>query len=350
MNYNIYIPKSQQDIKAKVDKKMNVFDALNLICGLSFFLFGMNFMAERLKAGAGNKMQDVVDLMTASRLKGFFWGLGVTALIQSSSAATVMVVSLVNSGSMTLSRAISVIMGANVGTTVTSWLTGLSGLGTVGAGSVAALSWFKPASFVPILASLGVIYYLRGGERRKNIGLILLGFSILMVGMEMMSDAVKPLSESERFKNILIWFENPLLGVLAGAFMTAILQSSSAAVGILQSISVTGALTYAEAVPILLGQNIGTCITALISSVGTSTNAKRAALVHFYFNVIGVAIFMVGFYIVDGITGLPFMPREINMWGIAGVHTIFNIIAVITIAPFSKYLERLVSLSIKEKA
>ena len=327
---------------------MNIFDALNLICGLSLFLFGINFMAENLKRSAGDKTQEFIERATSSQAKGFLLGAGVTALVQSSSATTVMVVGLVNSGAMTLSQAISVIMGANVGTTVTSWLTGLSGLGGVGAGSVSALVWFKPSSFVPIIALIGVIYYLRGaGERRKTLGLILLGFSVLMVGMDIMSDAVKPLEDSESFRDILLWFEHPIFGVLAGAVMTAILQSSSAAVGILQSLSITGALSYAGAVPILLGQNIGTCVTALIASVGTNRNAKRAAFVHFYFNVIGVMILLSLFYLIDRMVGIPFMSYQIDMWGIAMVHTVFNVVAVITIAPFSRRLERLVCLTIK---
>ncbi len=327
---------------------MNIFNVLSMICGLALFLFGMNFMGDTLKKSAGNKMKTFLGNMTSNRVKGFLLGVGVTAIIQSSSATTVMVVGFVNSGVMSLSQSISVIMGANVGTTVTSWLTGLSGLD--GAGGLALLEFFKPSAFVPILALVGILCYMVGkSAKRKNIGLILLGFSVLMVGMDMMSDAVKPLSESESFKNILLLFENPFFGVLAGTLMTAVLQSSSASVGILQSLTVTGAVTFANAVPILLGQNIGTCITAILSSVGTSRNAKRTAFVHFYFNVIGVAIFLSGFYLLDAVVGLPFMSSGIDMWGIAIVHTVFNIVAVLALAPFSKRLERLVCLTVKDK-
>ena len=327
---------------------MSIFNILSMLCGLALFLFGMNFMGDTLKKSAGNKMKTFLGNMTSNPFKGFLLGILVTAIIQSSSATTVMTVGFVNSGAMTLSQSIFVIMGANVGTTVTSWITGLSGL--EGTGGLILLEFLKPSAFVPVLALIGILCYMVGkGAKRKNIGLILLGFSILMVGMDMMSDAVKPLSNSESFKNILLLFTNPLFGVLAGMLMTAILQSSSASVGILQSLTVTGAITFGNAVPILLGQNIGTCITALLSSVGTSRNAKRTAFVHFYFNVIGVAIFLSGFYLLDATVGLPFMSSGIDMWGIAIVHTVFNIVAVVAIAPFSKLLERLVCLTVKDK-
>ena len=327
---------------------MSIFNILSMLCGLALFLFGMNFMGDTLKKSAGNKMKTFLSNMTSNRFKGFLLGMLVTAIIQSSSATTVMTVGFVNSGAMTLSQSIYVIMGANVGTTVTSWITGLSGL--EGAGGLELLEFFKPSAFVPVLALVGILCYMVGkSSKRKNIGLILLGFSVLMVGMDMMSDAVKPLSESESFKNILLLFENPFFGVLAGMLMTAILQSSSASVGILQSLTVTGAVTFGNAVPILLGQNIGTCITAILSSVGTSRNAKRTAFVHFYFNVIGVVIFLSGFYLLDAVVGLPFMSSGIDMWGIAIVHTVFNIVAVATIAPFSKLLEKLVCLTVKDK-
>lgn len=330
---------------------MSVFNILNLVCGLSLFLFGMNFMGDTLKKSAGNKLKTFLGNMTSKPFKGFLLGAGVTAVIQSSSAATVMVVGFVNSGAMTLSQAISVIMGANVGTTITSWLTGLSGVGEGGAAAVSFLQWLKPSAFVPILALVGVLLYMLGKRAsKKNIGLILLGFSVLMVGMDMMSEAVKPLSENEGFKSVLLWFSNPFFGVLAGAVMTAILQSSSASVGILQSLTVTGAITFGNAIPILLGQNIGTCVTALISSVGTGRNAKRAAFVHLYFNAIGVAVFLGLFYLFDFTVGFPFMNDSIDMWGIAAVHTVFNVVSVLAIAPFSRLLEKLVCLSIRDKA
>lgn len=329
---------------------MSVFNILNLICGLALFLFGMNFMGDTLKKSAGNKLKTFLGNMTSNPFKGFLLGMGVTAVIQSSSATTVMVVGFVNSGAMLLSQAISVIMGANVGTTVTSWLTGLSGIGEGGATAVSFLQWLKPSSFVPILALVGVLLYMLGkNAQRRNVGLILLGFSVLMIGMDMMSEAVKPLSENEAFKSVLLWFTNPVFGVLAGMVMTAIIQSSSASVGILQSLTVTGAITFGNAVPILLGQNIGTCVTALISSIGTSRNAKRTAFVHFYFNAIGVAAFLGLFYLFDFIVGFPFMGDSIDMWGIAIVHTVFNIFSVILLAPFSKLLEKLVCLTVRDK-
>ncbi len=329
---------------------MSVFNILNLICGLALFLFGMNFMGDTLKKSAGNKLKTFLGNMTSNQFKGFLLGMGITAVIQSSSATTVMIVGFVNSGAMMLSQAISVIMGANVGTTVTSWLTGLSGIGEGGAAAVSFLQWLKPSAFVPILAFAGVLLYMLGKRAsKKNIGLILLGFSVLMVGMDMMSEAVKPLSENEGFRSVLLWFTNPFFGVVAGAVMTAVIQSSSASVGILQSLTVTGAITFGNAVPILLGQNIGTCVTALISSVGTGRNAKRAAFVHLYFNAIGVAVFLALFYLLDFTVGFPFMNDRIDMWGIAAVHTVFNIVSVAVIAPFSRLLEKLVCLTIKDK-
>ncbi len=330
---------------------MSVFNILNLVLGLSLFLFGMNFMGDTLKKSAGNNLKTFLGNMTSNPFKGFLLGLGVTAVIQSSSATTVMIVGFVNTGAMTLSQAISVIMGANVGTTITSWLTGLSGIGEGGAAAVSLLQWLKPSSFVPILAIVGVLLYMVGkNASKKSVGLILLGFSVLMVGMDMMSEAVKPLSENEGFKSVLLWFTNPFFGVIAGAIMTAVVQSSSAAVGILQSLTVTGAITFGNAVPILLGQNIGTCVTAIISSIGTGRNAKRAAFVHLYFNTIGVAIFLTLFYLFHFVVGFPFMNDRIDMWGIASVHTVFNIVSVITIAPFSKLLEKLVCATIKDRA
>ncbi|MBE6531111.1 MAG: Na/Pi cotransporter family protein [Ruminococcaceae bacterium] len=328
---------------------MSIFDVLDLVCGLALFLFGINFMGETLKRSAGNRLKVFLENITASPIKGFFFGVAVTAAMQSSSATTVMVVGFVNSGAMTLSQAISVIMGANVGTTVTSWLTGLSGLGTVGEETVSFLRWLKPSSFVPIVALIGIILYMFGkSSARKNIGSILLGFSILMVGMELMSAAVSPLAESESFKATLLWFEDPILGVFVGALMTAILQSSSAAVGILQSLTVTGAINFENAIPILLGQNIGTCITTIIASIGAGKNAKRAAFVHLYFNIIGVTVFMSLFYLINNIVGLPFASDSIDVWGIAIVHTVFNILSVLLIAPFARQLEKLVCITVRD--
>lgn len=329
---------------------MSIFIVLDIIGGLSLFLFGMNLMGNTLRENTGDKLKAFFNNMISTPLRGFLLGTGATAVMQSSSATTVMVIGFVNAGTMSLGRAVSVIMGANVGTTVTSWLTGLSGVSDSGAAAVSVLNFFKPSSFVPVLALVGVVLYMFGkSDRKKSVGVILLGFSIIMIGMEMMSDAVKPLAENEGFKSVLLWFENPLLGVLAGAIMTAIIQSSSAAVGIVQSLTVTGAITVKNAVPILLGQNIGTCVTAIIASIGANANAKRAAFIHFYFNIIGVAIFLTLFEAWRFIVEPAFMQSSINTWGIAFVHTVFNLVSVIILAPFSKYLERLACLTIRDR-
>ena len=270
---------------------MSIFDVLSLLCGLSLFLYGMEVMGDALKKSAGSSLKTILGKMTSNPVKGFLLGLGVTAVIQSSSATTVMVVGFVNSGTMTLLQAVGVIMGANVGTAVTSWLTGLSGLGSGGATALSIIKWLKPDSWMPILAVIGIclIMFVKRG-RKKDIGSILLGFAVLMVGMDMMSGAVGGLAKDEGFRNILIMFENPILGILAGTILTAIVQSSSASVGILQSLTVTGAITYGAAIPIVMGQNIGTCVTALISSISATRNGKRAALVHLFFNIIGVIV------------------------------------------------------------
>ncbi|MBR6682871.1 MAG: Na/Pi cotransporter family protein, partial [Firmicutes bacterium] len=277
-------------------------------------------------------------------------GLGVTAVIQSSSATTVMVVGFVNSGTMTLLQAVGVIMGANVGTAVTSWLTGLSGLGSGGAAALSIIKWLKPDSWMPILAVIGIclIMFVKRG-RKKDIGAILLGFAVLMVGMGMMSDSVAGLAKDEGFRNILIMFENPILGILAGTILTAIVQSSSASVGILQSLTVTGAITYGAAIPIVMGQNIGTCVTALISSISATRNGKRAALVHLFFNIIGVIVVLCLFYIIDSFVNFAFVEETIGMWGVAGVHTIFKLISVALIGPFYKQLAKLATLVLPDR-
>ena len=279
---------------------MSIFDVLSLLCGLALFLYGMEVMGDALKKSAGSSLKTILGKMTSNPVKGFLLGLAVTAVIQSSSATTVMVVGFVNSGTMTLLQAVGVIMGANVGTAVTSWLTGLSGLGNGGATALSIIKWLKPDSWMPILAVIGIclIMFVKRG-RKKDIGAIFLGFSVLMVGMGMMSDSVGGLAQNESFRNILIMFENPILGILAGTILTAIVQSSSASVGILQSLTVTGAITYGAAIPIVMGQNIGTCVTALISSISATRNGKRAALVHLFFNIIGVIVVLCLFYIVD---------------------------------------------------
>ena len=326
-------------------------DILALICGLALFLYGMDTMGNALKKSAGSGLKATLGKMTASPWRGFALGLGVTAIIQSSSATTVMVVGFVNSGTMTLFQAISVIMGANVGTAVTAWITGLSGIGSGGAAAVGILNLLKPSSWMPLVALAGIaLIMFSKRNRKKDIGTILIGFSVLMVGMDMMGDAVGGLKDSEAFRSILTMFENPILGVLAGLVLTAIVQSSSASIGILQSLSTTGAITFGTAIPIILGQNIGTCVTAMLSAISANKNGKRAAVAHLYFNVIGVVFWLTAFYIVNAFANFAFTALPIDMWGIAAVHTIFKILAVGLLFPFSKYLEKLAVLTVKDKA
>ncbi len=327
---------------------MNVFDLLTLIFGLSLFLFGMNLMGDILKKSAGRKLKRILGNVTASPIKGFLLGCLVTAIIQSSSASTVMVIGFVNSGIMLLSQAIWVIMGANVGTAATSWLTALSGLENGRAvGSV--MQFFKPSAFTPIVALIGILLYMLGkNDRKKNIGLILLGFSVLMIGMDTMSDSVSGLSSNETFRSVLLMFENPILGVLAGLVLTAVIQSSSASIGILQSFSATGAITFGNAVPIIMGQNIGTCVTALIASAGTNKNAKRTAYIHLFFNVFGAVICLSLFYLLKYFFAPVFLEGAISMWGIAIVHTLFNLITALCLFPLTKQLEKLVYFLVKE--
>ena len=328
---------------------------LPLLCGLALFLYGMDLMGDSLKKSAGTGLKATLGKMTSSPLRGFLLGLGVTALIQSSSATTVMVVGFVNSGTMTLLQAVGVIMGANVGTAVTAWITGLSGMGSDSAdGVVDALSLLKPDSWVPVVAVVAIclIMFTKRGKKR-DIGFILMGFVILMTGMEMMSGAVSGLRDNETFKSILTMFENPILGILAGLILTAIVQSSSASVGILQSLTVTGGITFGAAIPIIMGQNIGTCVTALISSMGAGKNGKRAALIHLYFNVIAVVVVLSLFYLCNwifkfAIAGVPFLENTIDMWGVAAVHTIFKLISVAILSPFYRQLERLAYKSVKD--
>ncbi len=329
---------------------MSIFDVLTLLCGLALFLYGMDVMGKALKKSAGKKLKVILNHLTSSPLKGFLFGLGVTAVIQSSSAMTVMVVGFVNSGTMLLSQAVGVIMGANVGTAVTAWLTGLSGIG--GAETVSGLlEWLKPSAWMPILALIGIcLTMFAKKDKNKNIGTILMGFAILMVGMETMSGAVSGLKESESFQSILIMFNNPILGVLAGTVLTAIVQSSSASVGILQSLTTTGAITYGAAIPIIMGQNIGTCITALISSLNAGKNGKRAALIHLYFNIIGVVVLLGAFSLVDLFLNFAFVDTAIDMWGVALVHTVFKLLSVLIMAPFTKQLEKLAVISVRGSA
>ncbi len=328
---------------------MGIFEILTLICGLALFLYGMDVMGDGLKKSAGRKLKTILSTLTASKFRGFLLGLGVTAIIQSSSATTVMVVGFVNSGTMLLAQAVGVILGANVGTAVTAWLTALNGI-EGGADATAILAWLKPDAWMPILALIGICLLMFGKKSRdRDVGTILMGFAVLMIGMETMSDAVAGLKSSEEFRSILTLFSNPLLGILAGTVLTAIVQSSSASVGILQALSVTGAISYGSALPIIMGQNIGTCVTALISAFGANKNGKRAAFVHLYFNIVGVALFMGLYYLVGwglkaaGVLDIFDLAGSsvINMWGIALVHTVFKLFSVAVIFPFTKYLEKL---------
>ena len=317
---------------------MTIFNALTLVGGLCLFLLGMNLMGQALERRAGGRLRTLLDKMTSRVMLGFLTGLGVTAVIQSSSATTVMVVGFVNSGLMTLRQAINVIMGANVGTTVTAWFLSLAGIDS---GSL-WVQLLKPASFTPVLALIGIIFYMFCKDtRKKDTGLILLGFTTLMFGMETMSGAVAGLRDVPAFTNLFLAFTNPLLGVLVGALVTAVIQSSSASVGILQALSVTGGVSYAAAIPIIMGQNIGTCVTALLSSVGTNKNARRAAIVHLLFNVIGVTVLLTAFCIVKAVLSPALLNEPATMYGIAIVHSVFNILCTAMLLPAGGLLERL---------
>ena len=317
---------------------MDIFNLLTMIGGLCLFLFGMNLMGQALERRAGGSLRTVLGKMTGKVMTGFLTGLGVTAIIQSSSATTVMVVGFVNSGLMTLRQAVNVIMGANVGTTVTAWLLSLGGIDS---GSV-WVNLLKPSSFPPVLALIGIVLYLFCKKaKQKDTGTILLGFATLMFGMETMSGAVAGLKDVPAFTNLFLAFKNPVLGVLAGAVLTGIIQSSSASVGILQALTVTGSVSYAAAIPIIMGQNIGTCVTAMISSVGTNKNAKRAAVVHLMFNVIGVAVLLTVFCIVKAVFHPALFDEPATMYGIAVAHSAFNILCTAMLLPAGGLLEKL---------
>lgn len=317
---------------------MDLFDVLTLLGGLSLFLFGMNLMGASLEKRAGSSLKILLGKLTSRKILGFLTGMGVTAVIQSSSATTVMVVGFVNSGLLSLRQAISVIMGANVGTTVTAWILSLTGLD----GDNFFVMLLKPTSFTPILALIGVVLTMMAkSDKKKDVGMILLGFAVLMFGMDTMSGAVAGLEEVPEFRNILLMFSNPVLGVLAGAGLTAIIQSSSASVGILQALSATGQVTYGAAIPIIMGQNIGTCVTAMISSVGANKNAKRAAVVHLLFNIVGTAVWLAIFYGVNAVVQFSFVSHSIDQLGIAVVHTAFNILCTALLFPFSGLLEKM---------
>ncbi len=319
---------------------MDLFDVLTLIGGLSLFLFGMSIMGQALERRAGDRLRALLGKFTTGRAAGFLTGLVVTAVIQSSSATTVMVVGFVNSGLMTLRQAINVIMGANVGTTVTAWILSLAGIDSG--------SWYirllKPSSFTPVLALVGIIFYMfcRGGKK-KDTGMILLGFATLMFGMETMSGAVSGLGDIPAFQRLFVMFRNPALGVLAGAILTAAIQSSSASVGILQALAVTGQVSYGAAIPIIMGQNIGTCLTAVLSAVGANKNAKRAAMVHLSFNCIGTMVWMTVFWLVKLAVPIDFLEEPASLFGIAAAHSIFNLLCVVLMLPLSGFLEKLVN-------
>ena len=323
---------------------MSIFDILSFIGGLSLFIFGMNVMGISLERAAGSRLKAILSKLTSSPIKGLILGAAVTAVIQSSSATTVMAIGFVNSGLMELIQAVGIIIGANLGTTITPWLLSLTGL----EGSSIYIQLLKPTSFAPILALIGVVLLLASKrDKRRSIGASLLGFAVLMFGMETMSEAVKPLAEVEAFTNLFVLFSNPIIGVLVGIFVTAAVQSSSASIGILQALTVTGSVNMASAIPIIMGQNIGTCVTALISSVGTNKNAKRTALVHLYFNLFGTAAAMIIFYSLKMIFGFD-LSVQANYFSIAIIHTAFNLFCTVILFPFSKQLARLAVLTVPE--
>ena len=324
---------------------MSIFDGLTLIGGLSLFLFGMNVMGQALQRRAGNSLKQILGRLTDKKLVGFATGLAVTAVIQSSSAATVMVVGFVNSGLMTLRQSMSLIMGANVGTTITAWILSLSGI----SGGSFFLQLLKPSSFTPVLALIGVIKLMGAkNTKAKDTGTILLGFATLMFGLETMSGAVSAIKDVPEFRNILISFENPLLGLVAGAVITAMIQSSSASVGILQSLSMTGLVSFEIAIPIIMGMNIGACVPTLISSVGTNTNAKRAAMFHLAFNIIGAVFWLIIYMILRLAVAPAFLLEATNPFGIAVVHTLFKLLCTALLMPMDGLLEKLVCHLVKE--
>ncbi len=327
-------------------EKVDIFSVFTLFGGLAFFLYGILVMSSGLEKIAGGKLEKMLKVMTSNPAKGLVLGAGITALIQSSSAVTVMLVGLVNSGIMKLSQAIGVIMGSNIGTTITAWILSLAGIQS----DNVWVRLFKPESFTPLLAITGVIMLLAAKtSKRKNIGSVFIGFSILMFGMQVMTQSMAPLTHSQGFQNCLVAFTNPILGLIVGTVITAIIQSSAASVGILQALSMTGHITYGIALPIIMGQNIGTCITAFLSSIGVNANARKVAVVHVAFNVIGTILFLVVFELIHYIFQLKFVTNTINPAGIAVVHSIFNIVTTIILFPFIKQLEKIANFVIKDK-
>ncbi len=324
---------------------MDIFSILTMIGGLALFLYGMEVLGDGLKKASGGKLEMILEKLTSNKLMAVLLGAGVTAVIQSSSATTVMVVGFVNSGIMKLSQAVGVILGANVGTTITAWLLSLTEV--EGTGFI--LKLLKPTSFSPILAIVGVAMLMTGKkEKHKNIATIMIGFAVLMFGMDTMSNAVKPLADMPEFQNILLMFSNPVLGMLVGLVLTAIIQSSSASIGILQALCISGAVSYSTAIPIIMGQNVGTCVTALLSCAGASKNAKRAALIHLYYNIIKTVTFMVIFYALNAALHFTFLDEAASALGVAVIHTAFNVAAVILIFPFTFVLEKLAFMTIPE--
>ena len=324
---------------------MTVFDVLTMIGGLCLFLFGMNVMGDGLERRAGNSLKTLLGKLTDNKIKGFLTGLGVTAVIQSSSATTVMVVGFVNSKLMTLQQSIGVIMGANIGTTVTAWILSLGGISS----DNLFMQLLKPTSFTPVLALIGTVFLMFSkNSKQKDVGTILLGFATLMFGMDTMSGAVSGLADIPAFQNLFLMFENPILGVLVGAVLTGVIQSSSASVGILQALSATGAVSYAAAIPIIMGQNIGTCVTALLSSFGTNKNAKRAAIIHLSFNVIGTIVWLSVFSLVSAIAQPGLLHESANYLAIAVCHSIFNTLCTVLLLPQSRLLEKLAYVLVPE--
>ena len=328
---------------------MDIFSVFTMVGGLAMFLYGMDAMGDGLSKLSGGKLEGILEKLTSNRLMAVLLGAGVTAVIQSSSATTVMVVGFVNSGIMKLGQAVGIIMGANIGTTMTSWLLSLVEV----EGTNFFMQMLKPTSFSPILALVGIIMIMTAkedGSKKKDIGTILMGFAILMFGMDTMSGAVKPLANEPAFTNILTMFTNPVLGVIAGAVMTAVIQSSSASVGILQALCASGAMNFGAALPIIMGQNIGTCITAVMSGMGASKNARRASMIHLYFNLIGTIVFLVIFYIINAFVQFEFLNGPASATGIAVVHSVFNVVCTICWFPFANVLVKLAELTIRDNA
>lgn len=325
---------------------MDLFNLISMAGGVALLLYGMKVMGDALEKTAGSKLERILERLTSKRILGVLLGAGVTMLIQSSGATTVMVVGFVNSGIMKLSQSVGVIMGANIGTTITSWITGLAGI----EGDTFISKLFKPSSLASVIALIGIIIYLfTKSQKKRDMSSILLGFAVLLYGMTIMSNAVAPLADIPEFAQLMSMFSNPLIGVVVGALLTAILQSSSASIGIMQALSMTGTITYRTALPLILGQNIGSCITCLISCVGTNKNAKRAAMVHLYFNVIGTLLFMALFYITDAFVDIAMVDSQATTFGIATVHTVFNVLNTIILYPFANLLSKLATATIRDK-